>query len=282
MNNYQIILFNSLVKTGNFTKTAKDLNISYQNVIYQLTKLEDELSTRLFIRTRLGCKLTPTGKAVIPFFQVFQDNYARMLKTITDVSNNIIFGVDFSVTHPIISKYSLLTPNSNLQYFSDNYTSLYNDLMNGNITCYFGHEKNWDKSIFFAPIFEDQLCIITSTNNPMSQKKEIDFSNLINNIIDISVHTSVNSELPIDLLSRNNEIISNSSFSTFTYAIRTGNSISFSPGIFKYYSSSDFVFIPVKGKKLAYGLFFKYKCDAIDNLIIDFQKSAKSVISENT
>lgn len=112
-------------------------------------------------------------------------------------------------------------------------------------------------------------------------KKEIDFSDLINNVIDISIHTSVNSELPIDLLSKNNEIISNSSFSTFTYAIRTGNSISFSPGIFRYYSSSDFVFIPVKGQKLAYGLFFKYKTNAIYDHIINLKNSANSVIAEH-
>lgn len=274
MNNYQIDLFNSLVKTNSFSRTAREFNTNYQNVIYQITRLEEELGTSLFTRSRNGNQLSHSGKIFASFAQTYAENYANIITTISNLSTNLLFGIDFSVTHPIISQYSLTYSNENILFFADNYSSLYNDLLKDEINCYFGYEDNWDRSISFCPIFEDNLCLMVSKKHPLSSKTSILFSDLIGNNIDISIHTSVNSCLPLDELSKTNTIITNSAFSSFSYSIRTGKTISFAPSIYQYYSSSDFSFIPIENYKLTFGLFYKYRSKTIDDLIEKFKRSA--------
>ena len=57
--------FQSVARTGNFGRAARELNIGQPNVSHQIRKLEEELGTRLVIRHRQGVTLTPAGSALM-------------------------------------------------------------------------------------------------------------------------------------------------------------------------------------------------------------------------
>jgi LysR family transcriptional regulator, nitrogen assimilation regulatory protein len=53
--------FHSVARTGNFGRSARDLNISQPAISHQLRKLEEGLGTQLLVRHGRGVMLTPAG-----------------------------------------------------------------------------------------------------------------------------------------------------------------------------------------------------------------------------
>jgi LysR family nitrogen assimilation transcriptional regulator len=57
--------FQSVARTGNFGRAARELNISQPSVTHQVQKLEEELGTRLLIRHGRGVTLTQAGSCLM-------------------------------------------------------------------------------------------------------------------------------------------------------------------------------------------------------------------------
>ena len=91
MNNYQANLFVSLSNTNSFSKTAKIFVTNYQNVIYQIDKLEEEFDTKFFDRTKKGCTLTQTGIIFKSFVENYLCQYDTAKEKIHKANDNIIF-----------------------------------------------------------------------------------------------------------------------------------------------------------------------------------------------
>jgi LysR family nitrogen assimilation transcriptional regulator len=53
--------FHSVARTGNFGRSARELNISQPAISHQVRKLEEGLGTQLFVRHGRGVMLTPAG-----------------------------------------------------------------------------------------------------------------------------------------------------------------------------------------------------------------------------
>lgn len=62
MDFFQLHIFNSLVKTMNFSKTAEEMHITQPAVTYQIKKLEDELDIQLLLRDTHTTRLTAAGQ----------------------------------------------------------------------------------------------------------------------------------------------------------------------------------------------------------------------------
>lgn len=70
MNNLNMICFLSVVRTQNFSVTAKELSITQQAVSRNIQSLEQELNASLFYRDYHSVRLTQAGKA---YYQAFSD-----------------------------------------------------------------------------------------------------------------------------------------------------------------------------------------------------------------
>jgi len=57
--------FQSVARTGNFSRAARELNIGQPNVTHQVQKLEQELGTQLLIRHGRGVTLTQAGSCLM-------------------------------------------------------------------------------------------------------------------------------------------------------------------------------------------------------------------------
>lgn len=105
MTKYQIELFNDLIITKSFSKTAKHFNTAYQNVIYQITKLEEEFDTTFFIRNKAVTLPTLTGEAFSKHSVDLIKEYNELKTKITELTNSIVIGVDEFLYNPFISQY---------------------------------------------------------------------------------------------------------------------------------------------------------------------------------
>lgn len=61
----QIKTFLDVVSTGNFHKTAENLNVSQSSVSARIRSLEEELGRKLFTRGHAGAVLTPSGERLL-------------------------------------------------------------------------------------------------------------------------------------------------------------------------------------------------------------------------
>ncbi len=62
----QLECFYALTQALNFTRAAESLYISQSSMSYQISLLEAELSTELFVRNQRHVSLTPAGAAMLP------------------------------------------------------------------------------------------------------------------------------------------------------------------------------------------------------------------------
>ncbi len=73
MNDEQLKLFVLVADKGSFSKAEEESYISKQAMFKQINNLEEEVETQLFIRSKTGVRLTPSGKA-------FYDGALKLLK----------------------------------------------------------------------------------------------------------------------------------------------------------------------------------------------------------
>lgn len=77
-----LIAFESAARNGSFSRAARELQISPSAVRNRITALEEQLSTRLFERSRTGLSLTGPGRrfreAVAAALCVIEDGVAEV------------------------------------------------------------------------------------------------------------------------------------------------------------------------------------------------------------
>lgn len=76
MNDLQIDYFMAVATNLSFTKTSEELFVSQPAISKQISMMEKELGSKLFIRNNKNTKLTPAGE----LFQEFFRNYKRDLR----------------------------------------------------------------------------------------------------------------------------------------------------------------------------------------------------------
>ena len=62
---YELLL--DLSETKNITKTASRLYMTQPAITKRIQKMEEELNCQLFLRSKKGVILTPSGESIIPY-----------------------------------------------------------------------------------------------------------------------------------------------------------------------------------------------------------------------
>ncbi len=268
MNDYQARLFLSLSETGSLSKTAKDFGVNYQNITYQLDKLEEEFKSKFFERDKKGCVITQSGTLFKTFAKNFLSNYESTKEKITLIEDNILFGVNFQIIQPIVSTFYNNYPNERILYVPMEYPNLYDALRNGEISCFLGHEKVWDKNINYEPLLKDHLCIVTNGKKVLNNKDSITFSELEGLTIDISKHIYVKNAIPLKELAKKNTIKTDSIPAVFEHQILYGQSTTIVPSLYRKLYPMDHLFTSISDSHITFGLYYKNRTKQIDDIII--------------
>lgn len=97
MNTTQINCFLALSATLNFTKAAEQLYMSQPGLSRQISSMERELNTQLFIRDQKSVRLTPAGALLAKHLPALQSDYDHLMAQLHSVgmgySGSLTLGV---------------------------------------------------------------------------------------------------------------------------------------------------------------------------------------------
>ncbi|MGC6174962.1 LysR family transcriptional regulator [Lacrimispora sp. 38-1] len=78
----------AILKYSNYGKAAKSLYISQPYLTQVIKRVENELNCELITRSKLPYRLTEQGKIYYQYLTSLENNYAKLLREISDVSDN--------------------------------------------------------------------------------------------------------------------------------------------------------------------------------------------------
>lgn len=180
--------FITVVDEGNISSAAQKLQISQPTISRQLTNLEDELNTTLFIRGNRAITLTPAGK-------YFSDKARQIIDLAEKAKINIHQNADmygeitigcaespmFKYVAQTIKKFQTTHPNIQFNLLSTDATTTFNKVDNGLYD--FGivmNPSNKDDYNFIVLPGQTQWGILTNKNNDLAKNKTIQPNQLEN------------------------------------------------------------------------------------------------------
>lgn len=182
-----MIYFFAVVEEGSFSSAAKRLFISQPALSYQISVLEDELGIPLFDRKKNRVFLNESGREFYKecknLYEQYQEIYQKIRKT---PNNEIRIGFTGAFENRellnVISQFKKLEPNVTFSFIKNNFEGSALDLINEKVDISFGIQstfKNLD-SISYLHLYDYEICIICSYQNPLSDKNEISLKELQN------------------------------------------------------------------------------------------------------
>ncbi len=188
MEMHQLEYVLAVARYHNFTRAAEEIKISQSSLSQQISKLENELGTNLFVRTTRSVRLTPAGAEFIKHAQRIMSEVKDARRSIQDyvsmVKGELAFG-----TIPIIGSYNV--PNL-LKSFQDNYPGIKmriveeqcEDLLAmlhaAKIDVALTQVSRPDPNIRFYPLLSDRMVLVTSSRHHLANRETVNISELKN------------------------------------------------------------------------------------------------------
>lgn len=287
MNTQQLESFIQVAENLNFARAAEVLNITQSAVSRQIHSLEEELGTRLFIRSTRTVALTPAG---ISFLDDAKDILARLqmaaLKierhtetNITILSIGCINDMYLNLLSNILAHYRQRMPQVHPLLRVIPSRSILNLFFNGEMDVLFGFQDDIPhrEGIRYEELAQIPICCAVPADHPFAGKDTIDEQELLAEHIIIC-----NSyEIPSEVATIQHEIGRRISPTSINYCentlvsltlVKAGYGISLLPRNI----SSDFQisYVPISGiDPMSYGVF--YKTTSKNHLIRSFLEAAK-------
>ncbi|WKY44604.1 LysR family transcriptional regulator [Eubacteriaceae bacterium ES2] len=130
--------FKTIVETGSFLRAAQKLNYSQSTITFQIQKLEQDLSVKLFEKIGRQMALTQTGKDLLPYVETILLN-AKQLENYSKSSHNINGNLSISMAEtlltyrlqPVLKSFRQLAPDVKLSVQSLNCPVIREQILNG-------------------------------------------------------------------------------------------------------------------------------------------------------
>ena len=270
MNTVQLECFLAVAEYLNFSKAADFLKITQPAVSHQITSLEDELGTRLFVRTSKNVSLTEAGL-------MFMEDASSILKIAFGAKNRLgMGGSDFlfltvgchnqseldllpPVIHRLAGRFPALHPSVKLIPFK----SMANLLEEERIHVMFGFQQDEQKKPIglFHELARIPLACVCSAGHPYAGRTCLNVDELEGSIVLGEPHrlpaTVLQSQIRASSSCHPSELFFVDTYESILALVRAGLGYSLLP----FYPGSDkkgLCYIPVTGiPPLAFGLYHK-------------------------
>ena len=177
-----------LTKLLNITNAANELFITQSALSRHLASIENELGTRLFVRTKHGVELTDIGRVVAEEFDKILSIYDGVLsKTASyasgffgDLSLGMLYYAIDEYISPVIREFKSMFPNIKIRFYSYQPYQVIRSLLNGGIDVgmVMGSEFQGADSLEFVDIGSESLIVIASADHPFAARANVSFSEL--------------------------------------------------------------------------------------------------------
>ncbi|MEM7688071.1 MAG: LysR family transcriptional regulator [Pseudomonadota bacterium] len=170
--------FLAAASTGSFSGAAQRVNASPSSVTERIKQLEHRLGTKLFIRDRRGCQLTPSGEKFMgPARQAVRAwEVARHEVLLPDrFERSLSFGGQYFLWDRLLLGWlddvRASIPDLALRVTAGAWARLNRDLADGELEMIVVHDPVFRRDINAQRLFEDQLVLVTA-GKPESWKED--------------------------------------------------------------------------------------------------------------
>lgn len=213
----QLECFIDLCHTTSLTKTAKNMHMAIPSLSESIDRMESEVGCNLFEKTSKGYFLNKMGEMFYNDIKGLVVQYQTALNRLEgfSIDKTVKFGIDPSI-YPgflsrILAKHQAECQQETLEVISCNFKDFKLALLKNQIDiCYCYKYHPFPKQLEFVPLFENNICVLLSKNNPLFNKPSIKVDDLIDQTIyyDIAYETTGTKKI-INYLSAKNATIKN-------------------------------------------------------------------------
>lgn len=177
-----IYYFISVVDEGSFSAAGKKYYLSQSAISQQITKLENELGFHLFDRKSYRPCLTDEGKCYYHLCKKMMKMYEDENKKIVDMSIQKQKNITIGITGPFEKKYiPLIIKEFKKKYDVSFHVKVFSlqdcikELQKGAIDVGFGLLNDFKHipELVYYDIYTSHICIVTSLNHPLSERKTV-------------------------------------------------------------------------------------------------------------
>lgn len=184
MNDSDLIYIKTIVETKNISKAAKQLFISQPSLSRALQKMESEIGTPLFNRTKIGMIPTEAGlefyKCACNMLNIYE-NFKINVSFLNNLNKGkLTIGITSflgtKILPYIIPRYSKQFPNIEIDIIESNTATLEKKIEEGKLDFAIMHATNVEDSTFkqFELLQKDHFLLITSKNHPIKNLANTD------------------------------------------------------------------------------------------------------------
>jgi len=175
---YQV--FNHIVESGSFTKTAEAFGYTQSAVSQIVRSLEAEWKVTLFTRTKRGIYLTADGEAMVPFVRQLCNDYGNLMEqsaAIKQLDGSVVrIGTFASVSAnflpPIMKQFKALYPNVRFKLLQSDYETIKEWITDGTVDFGFLTMEVAD-NLQHIPILRDEMVMVLHGDHPAAGKAHI-------------------------------------------------------------------------------------------------------------
>ena len=191
MNINQLHAFVTVYETGNFSETARILNITQSAITQLIQGLEKHLNTQLFIRSKRPITPTENGIIYYPYAKKIIELHTNACTAITENNNNFILSYRFT-SDGIMDKFLFSHPNERPKEIENISTDDFNSVTNWKDGHLYFIRKNIinSKNIYYSPAYTSKVYAAISTSSPLANKIYLTLEDLYNETVILPKITS--------------------------------------------------------------------------------------------
>lgn len=198
MEMHQLEYVLAVAKYHNFTRAAEEIKISQSSLSQQISKLENELGTNLFMRTTRSVQLTPAGAEFIIHAQRIMSEVKDARRSIQDyvsmVKGELAFGaiaIIGSYNVPKLMKsFQDNYPGIKIRIIEEQCEELLSLLHGAKIDVAVTQIERTDPNFKFYPLLSDKMVLVTSNRHPLANRKSVNINELKNEKMILTPTTS--------------------------------------------------------------------------------------------
>ena len=181
---HQIYYVLKVAEFLHFTKAAEALSIAQPSLSQQITKLENELGTKLFLRKTRSVELTPAGKDFIVHAKKISGEIKNLNQTMSKYTQPEIKNINIGMitvsrlgVPNIVNAFQNEFPNikANLSESHGCY-ELVKELINDQIDVAFfipTTDVYKNPNFYFKTLIKGNICVILNKNHPLATKESV-------------------------------------------------------------------------------------------------------------
>lgn len=189
MNLNYIYYFSVLAKTQHYTKAANILNITQPSLSHAIDEIEKELGCLLFEKDGRNIKLTKYGKLLESHVETGLKELEagqREIQYLMSPNEGLIklafiYTLGYSFVPNALKNFHTIPANKQINFSlkQGNTTEILDGLENEKYDLCFSSYQSNRNNICFVPIMIEELVVVVYDGHPLSEKKEVDLSELV-------------------------------------------------------------------------------------------------------